>query len=399
MKIHILSTVLIILLFSCKKSDEDLVNPKFINMLVIVESSKTDAITSSLNTYIQDIASGDSSAKVISWTGTNAKQLKDTIESYYNNYQIKGAFLIGDLPVSMYEMDDWGEHEEFPFDIYYASPGTNWYDSDQDGIFDGHSSYHVSYFISRITGTTSEINNYFSKAHKYRNQGTTLPKRGYMFVDDDWFSYYYNNKWGLDYIYDDVTISYDTNTTTKTEYSSYLSGSGAEYVNQLVHAAYNMLYFSHHGSYQTMSLAELISLNPKACFYNLFNCSGCMYIEDNLGMSYVMRTDKGLAVMGSTKTGGNYYPHSFNQALSKNKTWGQAFVSWWNSGGNSLEDKWKLGLVILGDPMLRIPVSNPVKNYNIEPTLPSQDYVEHLEKIILQDIELRRAINNIIIKE
>ncbi len=386
MKNYFLLTALVLLVFSCKKSDHnDLVTPKYPNMLIVVESSITNAITSKLNTYISDIASGDSSAKVISWTGTNAKQLKDTIEKYYTNYHIKGVFLIGNLPVAMYEMDDWGDHEEFPFDIYYASPGTDWTDADQDGIFDGHTSYHVSYFTGRITGTTTEINNYLDKAHKYRTQGSSQPKRGYMFVDDDWYSYYYNNKWGLDYIYSNVNMSYDTNTTTKSEYQTYLSGSGAEYVNQLVHAAYNMLYFTHHGAYQTMSLSELISLNPKACFYNMFNCSGCRYTEDNLGMSYVMKTDKGLAVMGSTKTGGNYYPQSFNLALAQNKTWGQAFVTWWNDGGTSLEDKWKLGLVILGDPMLRVPADHPIKSSQIVKTPPDPELVKYLEEIILKE--------------
>lgn len=391
---HILCFYLVVMLsaVSCKKSDkEEIPNPAHPNMLVIVDNSLYSSVSSKLNTYVADLGTGDTSAKVIKWESAPAKNLKDTVEWYFSKYNIKGAFFIGDLPVATYEMDDWGEHEEFPFDIYFASPGTSWYDGDQDGLFDGHSAYHVSYFIGRITGTAQEINNYLDKVHSYRTQGSFQPKRGYMFIDDDWYSYYYDNKWGLDYLYGTVNVESDVNLTTKSSYVTYLSNSGAEYVNQLVHASPTALYFSHQGEYQMMYLQEVLSLNPKASFYNMFNCSGCRYIEDNLGMSYVMKTDNGLGVIGTTKTGGNYYPQSFNQAIAQGKTWGQAFVTWWNSGGNSLEDKWKLGLVILGDPMLKIQTSLPAKQAHEQPNPPpSLEQVKKLEELILKGRSLAR---------
>jgi hypothetical protein len=353
-------------------------------MLIVIESSKYDAISSSINTYVSDIASGDSSAKSIRWTGNSASQLRDTIEWYYNKYNIKGAFLIGDLPYAQYEMDDWGEHEEFPTDIYYCSPGTQWYDSDSDGIYDSHSSYNVRYFAGRINGTSSEINDYFSKAHKYRTQGTSVLKRAFLFIDNDWSEMYKNEQFDIDYLYSNIYSSWDTTLTTKAAYTTELT-TGAEYVFQLIHASFNTLYFVHQGAYQTMSLSELNSNNPKGCFYNLFNCSGCKYSEDNLGMHYVMNTTKGLAVMGSTKTGGNYYPQSFNQSLSQNKSWGESFVIWWNSGGNYLDDKWKLGLVIFGDPMLKIPSSVPVKKIAGKNVPPSISLTQKLEEIIIKE--------------
>lgn len=387
-KLYFSIAIAIILLISCDKK-KDLANPKYPSVLIIVENAKANALTTKLNTYISDVASGDTSAKVIKWTGTSASQLKDTLESYYSKYHIKGAFFIGDLPIAMYEMDNWNEHEQFPCDIYYASPGTSWYDADQNGIFDSYSNYNVSYFIGRINGTTSEINDYLDKVHKYRTQGTTIPKRAFLFIDNDWSSLYQNEKFGLDYIYSTVDSYSDTNTTTKSTYLSYVTGSGAEYVNQLIHASPSTLYFDHNGGYQTMNLSEIISTNQKACFYNLFDCSGCRFIEDNLGMTYVMKTDKGLAAMGTTKTGGNYYPQSFNQALAQNKTWGQAFVSWWNNGGTYLDDKWKLGLVLIGDPMLKVPAALPVKSFSIKNTPPNPEIEKKLDEIILKEKQKR----------
>jgi hypothetical protein len=194
-----------------------------------------------------------------------------------------------------------------------------------------------------------------NKVHFYRTSvSQTIQKRAYLFVDNEWADFYAGEKFGINSIYSDVLIDIDTNLTTMGKYENVLSGSGAEYVMQLIHASNSTLFFEHNGDYETMSIASMTMLNPKARFYNLFDCSACKYDEDNLGMSYVMSTSYGLAVMGTTKTGGNYYPQSFNLALAGGKTWGESFVKWWRTSSSSLDDKWYMGLVIFGDPMLTI---------------------------------------------
>jgi len=345
----------VFILSSCQKDEDDLPEPKYPLFLIIVENSLYSGISDKLGTYISETARGDSSAKVIEWSGTSASQLRDTIEKYYSNYNILGAFLIGDLPYVRYEMYNWDKHEEFPSDLYYASPGTNWYDDDSDEIYDRYSTINIRYFITRIIGTVSEVNSYFTKVHDYRSGYSSTPaKRALLFIDNDWADIYSNEKFMLDDIYAVVDVVKDTNLSTRQQYSDYLSGSGAEYVMQLIHASYEKLYFDHIGTYQTMSISEMLNLNPKARFYNLFDCSACNFEHDNLGMNYVMKTSYGLAVMGTTKTGGNYYPQSFNQALAEGKTWGESWVRWWQSGASYIDWKWKMGLVIYGDPMLQV---------------------------------------------
>jgi hypothetical protein len=66
-----------------------------------------------------------------------------------------------------------------------------------------------------------------------------------------------------------------------------------------------------------------------------------------------MRTDYGLAVQGSTKVGGNYHPQAFHHALAKGARWGDAHLCWYNECGVK-DDRWFMGMVILGDPMLTV---------------------------------------------
>lgn len=355
---YILFVLLTVALFStsCKKDEEDIPEPVYPLFLVIVDPTLYTGISGSLNTYVTETARGDSSAKVIEWSGTSAVQLRDTLESYYSRYNILGALLIGNLPVVHYEMYNWDKHEEFPCDLFYASPSTNWFDDDSDGIYDRTSGITIRYFVSRIQGSVSEINSYFSKASSYRSGNTSsIPKKALLFIDNDWSDFYASEKFNLNTIYSVVDVVKDTTITTRQKYIDCLSsGGGAEYVMQLIHASYEKLYIQHLGSYQYITQSDLVSLNPKARFYNLFNCSACNFDNENLGMYYVMKTSYGLAVMGTTKTGGNYYPQSFNNALSQGKTWGEAWVKWWSTGASSLESQWTMGLVLFGDPMLKV---------------------------------------------
>jgi len=49
----------------------------------------------------------------------------------------------------------------------------------------------------------------------------------------------------------------------------------------------------------------------------------------------------------------NYYPLEFHRTLAAGSSWGNAFKSWYNYYGKS-DDSWFLGMVILGDPALKI---------------------------------------------
>ncbi len=44
-----------------------------------------------------------------------------------------------------------------------------WTDSDNNGIYDGHSSLNLSIYVSRMNGSLDEIIGYFNKLHNYRS--------------------------------------------------------------------------------------------------------------------------------------------------------------------------------------------------------------------------------------
>ncbi len=99
-------------------------------------------------------------------------------------------------------------------------------------------------------------------------------------------------------------------------------------------------------------------------------------------MTYLFKTEYAIATIGSTKVGGNYDPKVFHDVLSENGTWGDAYKSWYNNYG-IISDKWFLGMVILGDPML-VPskgVQKDFKSLSVGLIPPGPEEIEELHDI------------------
>lgn len=349
-----------ILFSSCdKKEDEekpDPVTPTYPSMLIIVENGIYNDIKSELSTYVEDIATGDTTALIIKWGTGTVGVLRDTLKKYYNEYNISGAFLIGDLPVAWYEMDasvNFGDYEEFPCDLYLMDPIATFSDADGNGKYDSHSSLSLKLGVGRIIGSSSEIKTYLNRIHNYRTNGALVTESAYMFIDNDWAPDYLNY-WAVNtsMLYSQSELCIDVNETSKANYLDKLTGTGAEYVHQMIHTYPSSMAIDHLGTTEYISTADVRSYNLKASFFNMFNCSGARYTEENLGMTFVLGTSYGLAIMGTTKTGGNYLPNKFNEALGNDYTWGKAFNYWYNNV--SMSEEWKMGLCLLGDPMLKV---------------------------------------------
>ena len=102
-----------------------------------------------------------------------------------------------------------------------------------------------------------------------------------------------------------------------------------------------------------VDIDQIASENHKGTFFNLFNCAAARFTEDNLATTYLTRTGYGLAVVGTTKEGGMVTPRRFHGALGNGMTWGEAYLEWYNQNGNT-DDEWFFGMVILGDPLIKI---------------------------------------------
>ncbi len=348
-----------VVLISCDDEDDDPTPDKYYpnKILIIIAEDVYSSVKGDVDGYVEDLQSIQNSTGIIyKWEDGTVEEMRAVIQNYIESDTIQGVFLIGDLPVAWYEMEStWKEHEEFPFEHYLMDINNTWEDVDHDGKYDGYSDLNLDIFVSRIDGTASEIESYLDKVHDYKTNGSLTNQKALLFIDDDWSSMYYSQLFNVNQVYADYEQVVDLAETTKSKYIEKMS-SGFEYVHQMIHSYPATLVIGHEGANQNMTAEEISSANLKGSFYNLFDCSASKFTEECLAMTYVMKTSYGLATMGTTKTGGNYWPQDFNSQLAAGQSWGAAFIYWFNSstGGDYLEDKWKMGLVILGDPLLTL---------------------------------------------
>jgi len=266
----------------------------------------------------------------------------------FQQYGIEGAFLIGDLPYAEYEDTDYGQ--QFPCDIYLMDLDQSWTDSDGNGKLDGNPRSPLEIFISRIIGTSDEINKYFAKAHQYRTTGSLVSEEALVFMDShtcDEPCYF-----GLDWIYSKTDfIDSFVERYTPEEYIERLSQE-TEYVAQWIHSTSTYLQLS--GG--TVTIQDIEDNNFKGSFYLLNNGSASRFTEQNLAMTYLLKTDYGLATFGMTGVGilMDWYGIR-HESLSIGENWGTAFLRWFNEFiVVETEVEVPLVAVILGDPLLTI---------------------------------------------
>ena len=321
-------------------------------LLLVVDQSMLTGLSNKLAQYSEDIVSEGGTVEIRPFSKDDSvESLKSLIKM--NRNTIDGAFLVGDLPTAWFEQHAFGKNEQFPFDLFLMDLDATWTDSNNNGVYDGHSPFNLSIYVSRMNGSMDEISTYFDKLHNYRSGSYEYLGGAFIFKDEDWFNTYRGSSFGLDRLYENVKINENSSETLKDNYLYRLSYTGADYVYQWIHASATSLYINNAGTYSTVRYADIGTNNMKGRFLNMFNCKGTRYTQSNLGMTYLSDTDTGLAVTGSTKVGGNYYPLEFHRTLTVGSSWGNAFKSWYNYYGKK-DDKWFLGMVILGDPSLHI---------------------------------------------
>lgn len=336
--------------------NENVFNPetdKTNSLLIIIDSDLYPDLTTSLNTYKNDLLLQGCTPFIHVWEDGTAPDLKQIISTYYTNNNISGALMIGNLPTAWYQAPCFSRTEQFPSDLYFMSLDGNWTDSNGDGIFESHTKLRVNVYTSRLIGTTGELNNYFAKLHQFRVQGLGINRKAYVFKDDDWENFQKGNDFGMRNIYGNIELRESTTYTVKPQYYQDLSDNGAEYVYQWIHSNPSALFIKEQDTSNSIDINEINDANFKGVFYNLFDCSASRFTQNNIAMSYLLKTDYALATLGSTKVGGNYYPQPFNYVLERRGTWGDAFKYWYNSFGVS-DDCWFLGMTILGDPALTV---------------------------------------------
>ena len=341
---------------------------------IIVNSQLYPEIETHIDTYISDLEREGYAPLLYSMENDNdVTNLRLFLLSEWEENNIIGAVLIGDLPVPWYEMIQWDEdYVQFPCDLYFMDLDGTWYDEDENGIFDDHDGeMEADIWIGRLYASpltmyditeTDAINNYFDKNHAYRTGSQRLEDHALAFIDDDWQSS------GWQYILQQAYPQTD-------DYHSPELTTREVYINRVQkasnHQYESMLLCAHswpQGHAFTQQVGdgyfynnEVEELDVQINFYNQFNCSGLRYIEpDCIGSWYVFQSEYGLLSVGSTKTGSMLIFEDYYPLLGDGQSHGDAFLYWAQQNmefglGNQLDSRsWFYGMTIMGDPTLLI---------------------------------------------
>ncbi len=321
------------------------------DFLIILEDGLKNKLKNELAQYTDDLEKEGISVYAKEFKESTIEDLRRMIKKEHDKNNIKGVWLLGNLPAAWYEGKLFQQFgiEEFPIDVYLGDLDDSFVDTDNDGIFDQHTQgMTLEIFVSRLNGSLDKISNYFGKIHQYREQGSLVNKSAYVFVDNDWSAG--KSDEGLNKVYN-VDIQGDNNLTNKQTYVDGLS-KGYEFVSHWVHSDSSAIYFD---KLQKFGKQDINS-NLKGSFFNLFSCSIFKFTDPNaLGMYYLTDTETGLAAVGSSKIGSMLGGSRviFHSNLANGMPWGEAFRNWFNINGNALLD-WHMGMTLFGDPMLLI---------------------------------------------
>ena len=342
---------------------------------IYVNSDLFPQIESSVDTYIDDLIADGYTVNLYQTSGGTEVEFKQSLQAQYSAGMI-GCILIGDLPIAWYEEYCWDVDETFPSDLYYMDMDGIWEDLDSNGIYDSHSGdQEPEIIVGRLTASPMTIggvteadlvNNYFAKNHNYRTNRLFLNNRALAYIDDDWQMY--SSEWGgaVEMAYDSVTTVAYSAETIAADYEARLDDN-YESILLCAHSWPNGHSFKVGTEWigGDTYVDEVVTINPKAHFYNLFACSNTRYVEiDYMGGWYIFCDSYGLASIGSTKTGSMLYFEDFYGPFSQGVSIGQAFLEWFIAMaefGYSHDDIcWFYGMTLCGDPTLRHIEPQPV---------------------------------------
>ena len=326
------------------------------DLVVVVETELYEPLKLHLAVYLDGLLTEGFKGYVVTFDPAPVSELKALLVEQYARHNIGGAFLVGDLPAAWYRQVAFRPpiFEEFPMDLYLQDLDPVFSDTDDDGRFDTHTPLGLEIYTSRVMGEVSQLQTYFDRVNRFRREGHLVEPSAFVFVDDSWARQGYAAVYELDRIYDfDRTedIIFDPSESTLDNYVQHLTGDGSEFVFQMIHSTATRLVFSGVGA-GVLSSSQIRFYNFQASFVHLWNCSAARFTTNlNLGMIYTVENDRGLAVIGSTKEGAVQRPGILHSRLALSEPVGEAYRYWFNTYGFS-NDKWHLGIVVLGDPML-----------------------------------------------
>ncbi len=339
----------------------------FAKIGIIVNKDLYPQISTSLDTYIEDlkaIEGEDVWLEKDEFDDTKTPEdLRSALKDKYDNDDLTGAILIGDLPIAW-----WYYQYQFETDAYYFDLNGDWTKNNDNQLDDHTGDIECEIWISRITcGTLTdyidseadEVNKYFAKVQK-RMYGQDPMERKMVVAGQ-------KSIWGgLEREHTDGDLPYtDDNTVT------YTGDCGTDWKNALKDGQEFGFVYSH--SSQTshsigFNLSGIYDNDLKCRFFNSFACKNAAfgYSNGNMVMAYGT-SNEGLVAIGSSKSGsmlmGSY--HYYYTPLGEDKkSFGEAFKEWYNYDNGISYPYWHGGMNMAGVGTLYLDPYSPVSINN-----------------------------------
>jgi hypothetical protein len=331
-------------------------------------------IRASLNQYLNDITAQGYTPRLVTTSFADPAALRTALANDYSTYNIKGAVMVGDMPIQYYnQTGPNGADPPTPCDLYYENLNGAWSDGDHDGVLDTRSGnvapqIFVSHIVtSNLTGLhpgrteAGMINNYYAKDHAYRLGQIRVPQNGLYYRDDWWPGYMQDVT--LDVpgyktsVAGHVDVVCDPATTVAADYKARIA--------KATSPGYESIFFGAHGCPTSAAFMingewaegrifvdELTGLNPQSLFYNFMSCQlGNYSVPNSFASESVFGT--GLGVVSVANAGSDTWHDmtSYNNSIGQGATFGQAWNTWGQTG--FLSDYYTASLTMFGDPLLR----------------------------------------------
>ena len=346
------------------------------NVLLIVNSSIYPNLESHIIRYAEDVHfSYGYGVDVEIVENENYTDVKDLIVSYSSN--LIGVVLIGKIDAAYYEIEnDYGEdgYRSWPCDLYYMDLNGQWIDSDNNGIYDQHTgNVQPEIFVGRMMADKmgnlidelTGLRQFLDRDHLFWTANIRpIEYTAMAYINKDWVSY--------SPMSEHIKCLYGASSTNIITLYNTTNFGKLDYQNQLLDS-YDFVQLAAHSSpinhrFDLMNTTERIYTNEvystlnNSVGYNLFCCSACNWMGADtlglIGLSYLYNSQRGLFVIGSTKTGSMLGFSNFYQPLSIGDNVGTAFEKWWinycGTSHSSNEISWHYGMTIIGDPFVKL---------------------------------------------
>lgn len=336
------------------RSRED---PPLVDLYVQESLYLIPSVSEAIESYVVDkTLLGNHRMDVYTVSGVGAADFRDTLAVSHAD-GMTGAVLVGDLPEMIFEMDDsFGSYDSFPCDLYFMDLDGEWNDTDGDNKMDYHGGdLEADIWISRIKPSmfTTDIASillvgYLDKVHDYFTGELRANHSALLYIDDDWSAWGNLYAWNISELYPEPVLIADNAATRGDDYIENRVPGEYEFIQVHVHSSPTVHYFAQGGN---VGAAAVRNAPPEALFYNLFCCSGSDYdAYNNFGGTY-MFYGRGLATIGSTKTGSMLSFGDFYKPMADGKTMGEAFLDW-SRETTERSREWHYGMSLQGDGLL-----------------------------------------------